>query len=1172
MVAATAGILWHLYRQSNDLYQTMALQGAALEARTLDELRQVYTTAVVDRLKDEGFEVTHLYRDRLKAIPLPATLTMELGERLSREGPEVKVRLVSEFPFRARQTRVLTEFEKEALAKLRQDPNRAVVRLGTENGRAMMHFAVADIMHPSCVKCHNDPASGSPKTDWKVGEVAGILEVSRPQDDQVAATYAGLRWIIAGTVLAYGAVLVSLYAVSRLRRRSEAALEQERFLFTTLMNTLPDSIYFKDASSRFVRINHALARRFGLNQPLQAVGKTDFEFFTPEHSAQTYRDEQQMIRTRKPIVDLEEKETWPDGRESWVSTTKMPLCDRDGHCCGTFGISRDITARKRTEQALRVVTDRLNLALKSAQVGTWDWDMGGNAIVWDDYIHPLFGLAPGTFGGRYEDFEARLHPDERQRVRSEVTQAVEEGRGYDSEFRVVWPDGSGHVIAARGEVYRDEQARPVRMTGVCWDITERKRSQEELRQAKEAAEAASRAKSDFLANVSHEIRTPMNAILGMTELALDSDLQPEQRDYLSIVKNSAESLLQVINDILDFSKIEAGKLELENIRFLLRDSLGDTLKILAQRAHRKNLELACHIAGDVPDALVGDPGRLRQIVVNLVGNAIKFTERGEVVVRVGLQISDCRLQTDKPDTVGPGNLPSEICNLQFSVQDTGIGIAKDKQESVFREFEQADTSTTRRYGGTGLGLAISSRLVRLMGGRIWLESEVDHGSTFHFIVPFELPPQEESRSTVDLMDLQGLRVLVVDDNATNRRILEEMLRNWRMDPTMVDGGMAALEALGRARALGQPFGLILVDGQMPDMDGFALAERIRQEPQTAVAPIMMLTSGDRPEEIARCRALGIHDYLLKPVTQSDLLDRIMNRVGMAGKPSGTAQDRKPAPESAAAVHPLHILLVEDNAVNQMLAVRLLEKKGHQVVVAGNGQEALVALGVDRGVARPGAAFDVVLMDIQMPLMGGFEATTAIRACESKVGGHIPIIAMTAHAMKGDRERCRQAGMDGYVPKPIRAEELFGALEGLTSSTVCVQDKAAATGTADVTPDWAAALQGLAGNLELLRDLLVLILEQVPCWLRDLDVAIVTGNAVEIRRLAHTVKGALAQAGARTVQESAQRLEFLARDGVLDNVRDAYDSLVANWALVQPHLSRFLDSPNGGIRHAEGPCS
>ena len=560
----------------------------------------------------------------------------------------------------------------------------------------------------------------------------------------------------------------------------------------------------------------------------------------------------------------------------------------------------------------------------------------------------------------------------------------------DSSARVALP-GRDELASLGGDI--DSMLRSLQL------------SQERERQAKQAAEAASQAKSEFLANMSHEIRTPLNGVLGMTDLALDTELTPEQREYLETVKMSADSLLTVINDILDFSKIEAGKIDLEVLDFNLRDSLEMTVKTLALRAHEKNLELLCEVAPDVPQAVRGDPGRLRQVVVNLLGNAIKFTSEGEVAV--GVKVLETQGQT---------------CLLQFTVSDTGIGIPLEKQKSIFEPFGQADTSTTRQYGGTGLGLTISTRLVGMMGGKIWVESEPGRGTRFHFTARLGVADAQAIKiGTIAPREmLQGVKVLVVDDNRTNRGILEGMLKRWEMKPTSVEGGEEALRQLTLARDAGDPYGLILTDMHMPNIDGFGLVERIRKSSQPATATIMMLTSAGHRGDAARCRELGVAAYLLKPIRQSELRESIGRALGAKNQegeiPLITRFSLQNPPDPAAF---LNILLAEDNAVNQLVATRLLEKRGHRVIVAANGREALAAL--EEG------AFDLVFMDVQMPEMDGLEAVAAIRKKEQLSGKHQVVIALTAHAMKGDEQRCLAAGMDGYLTKPIRPQDLEAVL-------------------------------------------------------------------------------------------------------------------------------------------------
>jgi two-component system, sensor histidine kinase and response regulator len=722
------------------------------------------------------------------------------------------------------------------------------------------------------------------------------------------------------------------------------------------------------------------------------------------------------------------------------------------------------------------------------------------------------GKSDADFYG--SEHAAQLFADEQEIIRT--------GRsivGQDEEQ--AWSDGRKSWARTSKVPLRDRGGQIIGTMGISHDITGRKLAERELASKAEelvrtntalelmaqAANAASQAKGDFLANMSHEIRTPLNGIIGMTDLALETELTREQRDYMETVKMSADALLSVINDVLDFSKIEAGKVDLEEIDFDLCGCIEGAMKTLALRADEKGLELLCEVSSDVAETVVGDPGRLRQILINLVGNALKFTTEGEVSLKVQADLIEEKNTT-----------------LHIIVSDTGVGIPPEKLSNIFESFTQADTSTTREYGGTGLGLTISRRLIEMMGGRIWVESELGVGSRFHFTVRLgnAVSNKVVVENSIAPAILRGVKVLIVDDNRTNRRILEGLVKRWGMNPTVASDGEMALGALIAAFKEGAPYGLILTDMHMPKMDGFTLVEHIKLRPELCASTIMMLTSGGQRGDAARCGELGISAYLLKPVRQSELREAIARVLGAKDQTGEIPMVTQSSLRENTADKKLHILLAEDNPVNQKLAIRLLEKRGHQVVLAGNGLEALSAL--------EAGSYDLVLMDVQMPIMDGLEATRVLREKENGTERHQAVVAMTALVMKGDRERCMAAGMDGYLTKPIRPQELDDVLDSYLPRALEVVSNPGPVHAEEVSVCIEELLDRVDGDHSFLAELLELFRGDYPALIQDARGAVSHDDAAALQKAGHTLRGVLGNLAAPIALKIAAELESMGRTG------------------------------------------
>ena len=843
----------------------------------------------------------------------------------------------------------------------------------------------------------------------------------------------------------------------------------------------------------------------------------------------------ERVLEQRDDYDLEYRIVLGDGRVRWIRGIGRVFLDAAGRPSRFAGIGLDETTRKQAEEALRESEERFRTLAEALPHMVWTAEPDGA----HDYFNARNTEYTGLDAVQLRGWEWRptVHPDDLPQCLELWGRSVATGEPYEIEYRLRRADGAFRWHLARAIALRDDAGRITKWFGSCIDIDDQKRAEEAMRQAKEAAEAASRSKSEFLANVSHEIRTPMNAVLGMTELALDTPLTAEQRNYLTIVKSSADALMNVINDLLDFSKIEAGKLELDPADFSLRRVLGDTLRALALRAHKQGLELICRIQDEVPDGLIGDAGRLRQVLLNIIGNAIKFTDQGEVVVRVEAKSA---LKETGPIPSGQGFPTLQV--LHFSVSDTGVGIPLNKQRKIFQAFEQEDNSTTRKYGGTGLGLSIASRLVAMMGGQIEVESTPGRGSTFQFAAHFGLQPhQPEHPSEPPLADLRDLRILVVDDNATNRQILEEWLRGWHTDPLAVADGLKALDALWRAAASGSPFALILLDARMPGTDGLAVAASILQSRELSSTRIILLTSDDLRGEFARYRELGITACAMKPLQQEELLEIIYRVLSRRG-PAGTAAENDelfpasptPVPMTLAApARRLRVLVAEDNPFNQQLVEHLLHRQGYDVELAGDGREAMAAL--ER------QSFDLMLLDVHMPELDGFQVVEGLRRRERSTGDHLPVVALTARAMKDDRERCLKSGMDEYLAKPIRAADLFSVMARVLAGRPDVEPAPAVSVPLDGLLDPGALLAACDNDATLLAKLCRVFRADAAASLARIHDGVREQDPSRLREAAHRLLGPLS-AFSPEAAKSAAILEEMGASGLLDGATATLESL------------------------------
>lgn len=933
----------------------------------------------------------------------------------------------------------------------------------------------------------------------------------------------GISLLVMATIIFFVLLIVfNAYLVNEVdmrRREIEAALKIKQSQLQAVLNNTTAIIYIYGVDGHYQLINHQFEKMIH-KTPFEIIGKTAQDIFPAKIAEKVIDNNLRVLETRE---SCEVEEVYSDDPNARIYLTNMfPLFNEQGNIYAVGGISKDITELKNIQRIIRENKERLDLALKSAQAGTWSWDIPNDIMVWDEYMHELFQVKPGSLTLRYKTIVNLIHPEDRKTLASKIDQAIKGEDEYNAEFRIIDDNNAIRYLHTQGRVYRDDSGNPLRMAGICWDVTERRYAEEELRHAKEMAETlaqqaaeASQAKSAFLAAMSHEIRTPLNAVIGMTGLLVDTSLNNDQREYVDTIRLSGETLLSVINDILDFSKIESESMTLEKVDFNLHELVQETVDVMAAQVHRKNIAMGVYIEPNVPEWVIGDPSRLQQVLTNLLNNAAKFTERGEISIRI--------MMIEKNN---------KVFTLIFEIVDTGIGITADIRERLFKPFSQGDVSSSRKYGGAGLGLAISKRLVEMMGGTIEVDSLPGRGSKFWFTTKLTEGEAPIVKTELQLAkELHGLRIICVDDNAINRETVQKLTQEWNLICDVAVNAGEALSMLKKSIVENNPYAMAIIDYDMPGMNGLELIDIMQQLEELSHVPAVLLTAigssvGDNI--VREHNIVWTLSKPIKPMKLHECFSKVLHapdelKVALTAKPMPNLTEFKKA----------KILVVEDNPVNQQVILRMLLKLGYHADVVNNGIEALNA--VQKKV------YDLIFMDCQMPEMDGYTATTHIRRLEEKLHHpkNVPIVALTAHALKGDREKCFQAGMDDYVTKPIDIKIVAMVLHRWLSDSsleafIHAQSEEKITDENHIIN--LDRIHSILGeDVGIIKEFMRIFISSTESNLQEIEMAIRNKNSSTLKEAFHRLKGSAGNCGIMQIHQ-------LCLQGEQDTVREQWQNL------------------------------